>query len=118
MSYKIFKPILTNGWKHNLIQLWGKTRRAYLVYYHPAYVKKNLRHRVGECHRCGTCCKLMFDCWWLNNHCQTTGCRHYSLRSRVCHIFPIDERDLKDRDLLNPTKKCGYSFNGTKTAKD
>jgi hypothetical protein len=27
-----------------------------------------------------------------------------------CRVFPIDERDLADRDLVLPERACGYSF--------
>jgi hypothetical protein len=27
-----------------------------------------------------------------------------------CRVFPIDERDLADRDLVLPDRECGFSF--------
>ncbi|MEK7448386.1 MAG: hypothetical protein AAB019_02770 [Planctomycetota bacterium] len=101
---------ILNGWTHSFTQIWGKIRRAYLADFRPAYVKQSLANRVGECRRCGACCRLLFDCWWLNQNCHPATCRHYTLRSQVCRVFPINNRDLKDRDLVNPQQKCGFSF--------
>ena len=35
-----------------------------------------------------------------------------------CRLFPIDERDLRDRDLVAPGAPCGFHFNGKPTAPD
>jgi Fe-S-cluster containining protein len=37
-------------------------------------------------------------------------CRIYNHRPRTCTTFPIDERDLRDRDILFPEDSCGFSF--------
>ena len=28
----------------------------------------------------------------------------------LCRLFPIDERDLRDRDIIAPDTPCGFSF--------
>jgi hypothetical protein len=27
-----------------------------------------------------------------------------------CRVYPIDEADIADRDVIAPERKCGYSF--------
>jgi hypothetical protein len=40
-----------------------------------------------------------------------SGCRVYDKRlSPNCKTFPIDERDLADRDAIMPDRPCGYHF--------
>ena len=98
---------------HKLLLGWGKIRRAYLVHLRKDYVTQQLSQRQGECQRCGACCRLMFNCWLISSHNGDAVCRRYLARSQVCHIFPIDERDIKDRNLVKPEIKCGFSFNHT-----
>jgi len=39
------------------------------------------------------------------------ACRRYDkYRSPNCRNFPIDERDLADRDVVNPDTPCGFCF--------
>lgn len=47
-------------------------------------------------------------------------CKRYEdSRSRNCRTFPIDERDLADRDLVAPDTPCGFYFeNGAPPASD
>ncbi|MFH0888954.1 MAG: hypothetical protein V1871_07095 [Planctomycetota bacterium] len=91
---------------------WGKIRRVFLVYLKPRKAKKYLAQRNGECHRCGTCCELIVHCPALVRENGLASCKLYGkLRTRVCKTFPLNERDIKDRDLVNPIQKCGFSFN-------
>jgi Fe-S-cluster containining protein len=53
---------------------------------------------------------LMFPCPALHRFSRLPVCRIYSSRPANCTTFPIDERDLKDRDLVNPREPCGFSF--------
>ncbi len=39
------------------------------------------------------------------HHCST-----YLHRGPNCSLFPIDERDLRDRDRVMPDRPCGYRF--------
>lgn len=97
-------------WYSRVRLFWGKLRRAYLVYLRPGYVRESLKRRVGECARTGACCHLSFSCpmiRWLE---RTPVCRIYEHRPRSCTTFPIDERDLRDRDILFPEASCGFHF--------
>lgn len=82
----------------------GKVRRLYLTTFRPDYVRKQIEKRKGECRQCGSCCRLVFHCFYLTTE---DLCRTYSSRCSVCSTFPIDERDLRD---VGP--HCGYSFDG------
>lgn len=95
--------------------LWGKVRRFYLGVLRRGYVRGSHERRQGECARCGACCALGYRCWSLRDADDGTECRMHSVRPVNCRIFPIDERDLADRDLLNPTVPCGFSFEGNGT---
>jgi hypothetical protein len=91
---------------------WGKIRRMFLVYLKPQKAKKYLAKRNGECRRCGTCCELMFHCPALVRENGLASCKLYEThRTQVCKTFPLNERDIKDRDLVNPSRRCGFSFN-------
>lgn len=89
---------------------WGKVRRFCLVHFRPAYVRASLARRVGECHRTGACCRLMFTCPLLDARSRPVRCTIHEIKPKVCRIFPIDERDLRDRDLVMPDHPCGFSF--------
>lgn len=89
---------------------WGKLRRFYLGHFRPGYVRRNQARRRGECKRCGACCQLGLRCWQLRHTSQTTECVRHERRPLNCRLFPIDERDLSDRDVINPLAPCGFSF--------
>ena len=89
---------------------WGKIRRFYLAHFRPGYVRENLARRRGQCDRSGACCHLMFTCPLLDRRSEPVGCSIHETKPTVCRIFPIDERDLRDRDILSPDTPCGYSF--------
>ena len=88
----------------------GKLRRFYLVHLRPEYVRRSLARRVGNCNRTGACCRLMFTCPLLDERTVPVLCSIHESKPAVCRIFPIDERDLRDRDLVMPGKSCGFSF--------
>jgi hypothetical protein len=91
---------------------WGKARRLYLGVFRQSYIRTQLTRRQGDCRRCGACCQMGIHCWFLKNHQPVTECKHHTKRPRNCRIFPIDERDLRDRDLVAPDVPCGFHFNG------
>ncbi|NQT52430.1 hypothetical protein HQ576_10285 [bacterium] len=101
-------PRLTLGQRARL--WWGKARRYYLGRLRPGYVKRQHERRRGECARCGACCQLGIYCWSLQNHQPVAECKRHTSRPMNCRIFPIDERDLRDRDLIVSDVRCGYSF--------
>ncbi|OGL42503.1 MAG: hypothetical protein A2161_05985 [Candidatus Schekmanbacteria bacterium RBG_13_48_7] len=96
--------------KDMILVSWGKLRRQYLIHYNPQYVKASLERRRGECIRCGTCCRLSVKCPFLDFNTQYPICDFYTFRSNVCRTFPIDAKDLKDRNRLSPGIQCGYWF--------
>jgi len=92
--------------------LLGRPRRLFLNVFRPGYVRRQLARRRGQCHRCGTCCNLGLRCPSLEfDGDGQAGCAIYDRRrSPNCRTFPIDERDLADRDVLSPHKPCGFWF--------
>lgn len=89
---------------------WGKVRRFYLHGLRGGYIEKSHERRSGECRRCGACCKLMFVCPSLDLTKNPIECKRHETRARNCRVFPIDERDIRDRDIMMPEQACGYSF--------
>jgi hypothetical protein len=89
---------------------WGKIRRAWLITCRPDYVRRSLARRQGQCDRTGACCRLMVNCPSLGHDGETHRCATYLDRGPNCSLFPIDERDLRDRDRIMPERPCGYHF--------
>jgi len=91
--------------------LWGRPRRLFLNVFRPAYVRDSLARRAGECRRCGVCCRMGLRCRFLRYDGALAACERYGrYRTPNCRTFPIDERDLADRDLVDPVHACGYTF--------
>jgi hypothetical protein len=103
-------PIRTLTFTDKIVLGWGKLRRAYLITCRPDFVRRNLTRRVGACARTGACCQLMFECQALDRSNPCAACTIYLHRGPNCSIFPIDERDLRDRDRIMPERPCGYRF--------
>lgn len=84
----------------------GKVRRLFAVHFRKDYVARQLRHRQGGCHQCGTCCHFTISCPMLTrNHL----CRVYGkCRPLACRVFPIDQKDINDVARCGGT--CGYLF--------
>jgi hypothetical protein len=96
-----------------LTLLWGVTRRFFLNVFRPGKVRASIARRRGECRRCGVCCHLVANkCGALHLHPDgQSTCRMYTVyRLPNCCTFPIDPRDLKDRDLVAPRVPCGYHW--------
>ena len=103
-------PRLTWGERFRL--LWGKGRRLALWAFRPRYVRASIERRVGECIRCGACCRLPFRCQLLRDNGTATECILHKHRPPNCRLFPIDEKDLADRNVISPYRSCGFQFNG------
>jgi uncharacterized protein len=90
----------------------GKVRRlTYGPRLRNEKLKRKLALRRGECIRCGACCKLLFRCPLLVEHEDgSTSCRVHDRRPDNCRLFPLDSRDLSERDQLMPELPCGYNF--------
>lgn len=94
-----------------LILLRGVLRRFFLNVFRPAFVRQSLAQRGGSCIRCGVCCHLVANkCGSLHLHKEGhSTCRLYNFyRPPNCCTFPIDPRDLADRDRVSPGRPCGY----------
>ena len=94
-----------------LLLAYGKVRRWYVGHFRRAYIAQQTTARQGSCSRCGACCKLLFRCPFLLEEVPGTyTCRIHGNKPENCHIFPISKADLRDRDLVMPSQKCGYHF--------
>ena len=96
-----------------LILLRGVLRRLFLNVFRPGYVRQSLARRKGDCSRCGVCCHLVANkCGALQLHADGhSTCRLYTVyRLPNCCTFPIDPRDLADRNRVAPEIPCGYSW--------
>jgi hypothetical protein len=96
-----------------LILLRGVARRFLLNLFRRRYVRESVARRQGTCRRCGACCHLVANtCARLRSRADgSTECwRYTSFRMPNCRTFPIDPRDLADRDLVAPDIPCGYSW--------
>ncbi|HLF92597.1 MAG TPA: hypothetical protein VJB14_03995 [Planctomycetota bacterium] len=89
---------------------WGKIRRAFLIAFRKDRVAEKLDRRRGACSRCGACCKIVFRCPAYDDSNGEPRCLIYNDRPGVCGLFPLDEKDLRDRDIVMADKKCGYFF--------
>lgn len=96
-----------------LILLRGVVRRFFLYTFNRPYVERSIARRKGECVRCGACCHLIANkCGALDLRADGSSCRLYKhYRMPNCRIFPIDERDIADRNLVAPPDRpCGFHF--------
>jgi hypothetical protein len=95
-----------------LFLLKGVCRRFFLYFFARGYVEKSLEARKGKCERCGICCHLfMSKCVYLKfDENGKTSCSIYKkVRMPNCKIFPLNDKDIKDRDLLSKLP-CGFCF--------
>ena len=95
-----------------LILLRGVARRFFLNVFRKRYVSESLARRKGDCARCGVCCHLVANkCASLHVDAAAghSSCRLYNVyRLPNCRTFPIDPRDIADRNLVAPDTPCGY----------
>jgi len=96
--------------RQSAVLCWGKLRRAFLVRFQRKRVQRMLERRRGHCLRCGACCKLLIRCPAYDESGGMPRCRLYDNRPGACGLFPLDESDLRDRDIVQPRTKCGYTF--------
>ncbi len=90
----------------------GKVRRFFLAYTLQGrnYIRRMAQKRRGKCVRCGACCRLVHRCMFLRMENGVAICAIHNLRPGNCRIFPVDHRDVADRDLVLPNVPCGYTF--------
>jgi len=104
------QPVPRLGLRLRLKLFAGKARRLYLGFLRRRTVRESIARRAGECRRCGACCRLGYRCQLLVDDGEATTCRFHKYRPLNCRLFPIDERDLADRDLIVPGIPCGFRF--------
>lgn len=89
---------------------WGKVRRFALITIFKKRAAADLARRRGACTNCGACCKILFKCPAFEETPAGGWCTIYNDRPGVCALFPINEKDLRERDVVMPERRCGYSF--------
>ena len=94
------------------LHLYGKLRRTYYFFFNRNYIHRQLSRRRGACKRCGACCKILHRCPFLigANNGNRARCLIFFARHPNCRIFPLDERDLRERDFVMPEEECGFYF--------
>jgi hypothetical protein len=89
----------------------GALRRLRLTVFRPGHVRARRAQRQGECRRCGACCQLAWKCPRFHDPDGLPSCRMYGrFRPPNCGNFPIDQRDIADRNLICPNEPCGFSW--------
>lgn len=106
----LLHPLRPEWWATLRDGVNGKWRRYVLVTWYPEYVREWAQRRLGDCNRCGACCKFVFQCPHYEELPGGTGkCRVFAAGSRLrpeqCARFPIDPLDLR-----GVADVCSYSF--------
>ncbi len=107
----------TYSFREKITLGWGKLRRLWWVAFARRGVEEKLERRRGACNRCGACCKLLFQCPAYDESDGQPKCLIYNDRPGVCGLFPLDEQDLRERDIVMPDKKCGFFFSDSPASK-
>ena len=97
---------------------WGKVRRTFLIKFRKRRVDEMLSYRRGACSRCGACCKLLLKCPAYDDSDGTPKCLVYNDRPGVCGLFPLDAKDLRERNMVMPERECGFTFADTPNGKE
>ena len=105
------------GFLANFRLLFGCPRRSFENFFRRKWVKSNLDRRLGQCLRCGACCRMGFRCHHLKYDEEGKGlCAIYDRRKATsCRDFPMSERDLAERDSIC-SQPCGFTFADTDQA--
>ena len=92
--------------------LKGRPRRLYQHVFRKDYVASQLAKRQGECKRCGACCRMGLWCRHLgyDDEGLATCAKYGKTRPPNCRNYPINNRDLSERDVMLPDQPCGYTF--------
>ena len=78
---------------------WGRFIRCFT-----AFLPRD-KSRVGECLRCGACCKLPNVCPFLRyDENNKSRCSIYLIRPMNCRIYPRNENEHLTKDT------CGFKF--------
>jgi hypothetical protein len=104
-----FARLLLWPTRRNRYFAFGKFRRLYFIHFRRRRLDEVLlARRGGACRQCGACCQLGYVCYHYDP--ERRGCRVYSHRPTICRVFPIDEKDLIERDAVMPGTRCGFTF--------
>lgn len=102
-------PSLLDGWLKQK-NIWGqflrRWRRFYYGVFRKDYIARSITEtRTGSCNRCGSCCKLVYNCPFLGSDVYNLPyCRIYGdLRPVNCHTYPFDKADSE-------VEICGFKF--------
>jgi len=94
-----------------IVLAWGVVRRTLLHLFRSGRIQASHALRRGACRRCGACCRLVMTCPSVCEEQGMTACsRHKRMRLPNCVNFPIDRRDLSDRNRVAPHEPCGFSW--------
>jgi len=105
----LFLSLLLRPTRRNLYFAFGKIRRLYYIHVRRKHLEGTmLTRRGGACRQCGACCQLGYQCFHFDA--ERRVCRIYSHRPTICRVFPIDEKDLVERDAVMPKTRCGFTF--------
>ena len=96
--------------KQHGVLAWGKVRRLLLTNIFRRRAAGDLARRRGACTNCGACCQLLLRCPAFKPTPTGGWCTIYNDRPGVCAVFPINEKDLRDRDIIMPGRSCGFYF--------
>jgi Fe-S-cluster containining protein len=91
-------------------QIGGKIRRYYFARFRKRYSASRVQGRQGQCIRCGACCKLVFRCPFLVETLAGSTCVIHKARPGNCRVFPMDARDIQERNMVAGNTECGYRF--------
>ena len=89
---------------------WGKIRRLFLSNLFHRRAAVDMARRRGHCNNCGACCQILFKCPAFKKTDSGGWCTIYDDRPGVCALFPINEKDLRERDIVMPDRSCGFYF--------
>lgn len=105
----LFLRLLLWPTRRNRFFAFGKLRRLYYIHFRRRHLEESmLARRGGQCRQCGACCQLGYKCFHFDE--ERRSCRIYSHRPTICRVFPIDEKDLVERDAVMPSVRCGFTF--------
>ncbi|MDP7287326.1 MAG: hypothetical protein QGH94_04970 [Phycisphaerae bacterium] len=99
------------GFGANFRLLFGCPRRSLENRFRRQWVRSNIDRRIGQCQRCGACCRMGFRCSSLKYDIDGRAlCEIYDRRTNAsCRDFPMSPRDLAERDKVC-SQPCGFSF--------
>lgn len=93
-------------------QAVGKVRRWVKSNFMTGKAQATISARIGECKRCGSCCKIVFKCPFYKEKEGRGLCAIYGHHFAQCKLFPIEPKDLIGLEDI-----CQYKFDLEKLRK-